>query len=366
MSTDHESYAEKVWVTVGIVAFAAALLLLLWSSTQVLLVGFAAILFAAFLNGLSRWVSRRTKLSAHWALAVVVLALLLLGVGGVWFVVPKVAAQADQLSQSLTLSFQKLYAQLERYGWGQWVVAHAPSMSTLDQRADFFARISGIFSATAALTVHVLVVTFLGLYLALSPRVYLHGLVRLFPKRNRERMTEVLGEVGGTLFHWSLGRLLLMAINGSLTTFGLWLLGIPLAFSLGLWTGLLYFVPNIGPIVAGVPAVLIAWTISPATATWVLALYLVVTNLDGYVFTPLVQQRTVELPPPMIIFSQVLFGVLAGPFGLLLATPLAAAALVLVKRLYIEDTLDDHESQPKAVAKGEIPPDEPRPSDLQD
>ena len=357
MPDNNESYAEKVWVTVGIVAFAFALLLLLWSSTQVLLLGFAAILLAAFLNGLSRWVSRHTPLSDHWALAAVVLGLLLFGTGGVWFVVPKVAAQANDLSRGLALSCQKLYAQLAHYGWGQWVVAHAPSLSALGQRDDLYARVTGIFSSTLALVVRVLVVTFLGLYLALSPRFYLGGLVRLFPKRNRTRVAAVLGEVGSTLFHWSLGRLLLMAINGSLTTLGLWMLGVPLAFSLGLFTGLLYFVPNIGPIIAGLPAVLIAWTQSPATALWVLALYLVVTNLDGYVFTPLVQQRTVELAPPMIIFSQVLFGVLAGGFGLLLATPLTAAALVLVKRLYIEDTLDDHGSQPEAAPEEEMLPE---------
>jgi len=95
-----------------------------------------------------------------------------------------------------------------------------------------------------------------------------------------------------------------------------------------------------GPILAGVPAMLIAWTQGQTLA--VFALYFVLQMADGYIFTPLVQQRTVSLAPALTILAQVLFGVLAGSLGLLLATPLTAAALVLVRRLYLEDVLGDH------------------------
>lgn len=137
-----------------------------------------------------------------------------------------------------------------------------------------------------------------------------------------------------------------MAANALLTWAGLSLLGVPLALTLGLLAGLLNFVPNVGPVVAAFPAVLIALTQSPQQALYVFLLYLVLQSVDGYVFTPLVQKRTVELPPALTITAQVLFGVLLGGAGVVLATPLTAATLVLVRMLYVEgadggETIED-------------------------
>ncbi len=132
-----------------------------------------------------------------------------------------------------------------------------------------------------------------------------------------------------------------MAVNGILTALALWLLGVPLPFMLGLLTGLLNFIPNFGPILAGIPAVLLALSGGPNQAMYVVVLYVVIQNLEGFVLTPLVQRRTVSLPPAVIILSQVLLGVLAGTLGVLLATPLAASVLVLTRMLYVEDTLGE-------------------------
>jgi len=142
------------------------------------------------------------------------------------------------------------------------------------------------------------------------------------------------------------GRAILMVVNGVFTALGLWLLGIPLALTLGTIAGLLNFVPNIGPIIAGVPAVLIAWTLGPVPALYVLLLYIFLQSLDGYVLTPLIQQRTVALAPALTITAQLLFGALAGTMGLLLATPLTAGTLVLIRKLYLEDVLDEEHGTP--------------------
>ncbi len=159
-------------------------------------------------------------------------------------------------------------------------------------------------------------------------------------------MNEVLESVGETLRRWLVGRAILMVVNGVFTALGLWLLGIPLALTLGTIAGLLNFVPNIGPIIAGVPAVLIAWTLGPVPALYVLLLYIFLQSLDGYVLTPLIQQRTVALAPALTITAQLLFGALAGTMGLLLATPLTAATLVLIRKLYLEDVLDEEHGTP--------------------
>lgn len=345
MPTDLGTFSRRVCVAAGICALVAVLLVLLWSATEVLLLVFAAILLAVFLRGLGELLAKHTPLSSGWALGVVVAVLLLVTTLGVWLLAPAVAAQTDELSQSLTQSVQQLGDRLGRYEWGRRLIAQMPGLGGTAPKSDLFARVTGLFSTTLGVLANVVVIGFVGLYLAIKPELYVGGTIRLLPKKRRARMREVFAETGETLRHWLIGRVILMVLNGGLTALGLWLLGTPLALTLGILTGLLNFIPNIGPLIAGIPAVLIAWTQSPTQALYVFLLYLVLQNLDGYVLTPLVQERTVSLPPALTILAQLLLGVLAGTLGLLLATPLAAAALIFVKRLYVEDVLGDREEE---------------------
>jgi predicted PurR-regulated permease PerM len=132
-----------------------------------------------------------------------------------------------------------------------------------------------------------------------------------------------------------------MSLVGILTALGLWLLGVPLALILGLIAALLEFVPYIGTILSAVPAILLALLQGPMQALWVVLLYFVIQSIESYLLTPLVQQRVVSLPPALVLAAQVLMGVLFGAWGIILATPLTAALLVLVQMLYIEDILGD-------------------------
>ncbi len=341
MQAKERSFTRNVAVAVGIVALAVILLVLLWNILDALLLIFAAILLAVWLRGLADFISDKMRLPPGWSLAIVVLLLSLALTATIWLLAPRIAAQTDQLSQRLTISAQQLTGEISRYEWGKRLLEKAPTLMQLTGRGNIVGRVTGIFSTTFGLIADVVLVAFIGLYLAIDPTVYLRGTVRLFPKTSRERMTAVLTEIGTTLRRWLFGRILLMISNGVLTTLGLWLLHVPLALTLGVVAGLLNFVPNIGPIVAGIPAVLIASTISPTHALYVLLLYVFLQNLDGYVFTPLVQERTVALPPALTIVAQLLFGVLAGGLGVLLATPLTAATVVLVRRLYLEDVLGE-------------------------
>ena len=109
---------------------------------------------------------------------------------------------------------------------------------------------------------------------------------------------------------------------------------------MGVLAALLNFIPNFGPIIAAVPAVLIALAADPTKAIWVVVLSFAAQNLEGYLITPLVQRRAVEMPPALTILSQVLLGMLLGPIGVVLAAPLTAAAIVVVKMLYVDDPLE--------------------------
>lgn len=337
-----ESFTRRVLLTAAIVTGIILLLFLLWYAADVLLLIFASILVAVFLAGLSNALSRYTPLSPGWSLAVVIVILIgLIGLG-VWLLAPRLAEQTGQMIQSLTEARQQLELYLARYDWAQRLLAQTPPVDELISRqANIFSRVTGVFSSGLGILTNVAVVVAVGFYLASNPGLYQAGVVRLMPLDKRPRTREVLHVLGYTLRWWLIGRLSVMAINGLLTALGLWLLGVPLAFTLGLLTALLNFIPNIGPILAGIPAVLIALTQGQTQALYVLLLYIVVQSLEGFIFTPLVQQYTVSIPAALIISAQVLLGVLFGPLGVVLAVPLTASALVLIKLLYVEDWLGD-------------------------
>jgi predicted PurR-regulated permease PerM len=121
---------------------------------------------------------------------------------------------------------------------------------------------------------------------------------------------------------------------------GLWLLGMPSAFALGLLAGALEFVPFAGPVIAAVPAILLSLVAGPEMTIWVCLLYLGVQQFEGNVLTPMIQQYVVELPGVVLLFSLIGFGTLFGTLGIVLAAPLAVVTMVLVKRLYVIDALD--------------------------
>jgi predicted PurR-regulated permease PerM len=176
-------------------------------------------------------------------------------------------------------------------------------------------------------------------YFAFNPKLYSEGIVKLVPQSRERRAREILETMEYTLRRFLLGISASMVINGALTFLGLWFLGVPFAIPLAIIAGLLTFVPNIGPYIAGIPAVLIGFSLSPSQALYVLILYLVVQNLDGLVISPLIQQRAVSIPPVLVIASQLLLAVMFGFLGLLLAVPIVAVVFVLVKMIYVEDIL---------------------------
>lgn len=137
---------------------------------------------------------------------------------------------------------------------------------------------------------------------------------------------------------WLLGRALGMTFVGMLTAIGLFMLDVPLA--LGLIAGLLDFIPNIGPLLAAAPALLIALMESPSLALYVAALYLAVQALEGYLIVPLIEQKVVRVAPALNVIGQILLAVMFGFLGLLLATPLIVMLMVLVQELYIKDVLE--------------------------
>jgi predicted PurR-regulated permease PerM len=154
-----------------------------------------------------------------------------------------------------------------------------------------------------------------------------------------------MAQLGHTLRWWLVGRIAGMIVVGFLTWIGLLLLGVPLSFTLATLAAILDFVPNIGPIIAAVPAVLVGLTESPMTGLYVALLYFAIQTLEGTLMTPLIEQRTVSLAPVLLLSAQLIMGVLFGVLGLLLATPFLVVLVIIIQRLYIEDVLGDSVEQ---------------------
>jgi len=343
MSYESERFAHRALVAVMIALLLILIALLLWTSSQVLLLLFAGILFAILLDAVSGWIAGVTGFSHGWSLAVALLILLVLATLGIWYLAPSVGQQLFELARTLPASIQQLRQVLGEYAWGRWILEQMPAANEMmPDGGAILSRISGVFSSTFGAIVDFALIIFVGVYGAAQPRLYIDGVIRLVPLAHRRRACEVVNAVGHTLRWWLIGRVASMIVVGVLTALGLWLLGVPLALAFGLLAALLDFIPNIGPIIAAVPAILLALTHGPDQALYVTLLYVGIQNAEGFFLTPMIQQRTVSLPPVLTLIGQVILGVLAGGLGLALASPLVAVVLVLVKMLYVHDLLGDN------------------------
>jgi predicted PurR-regulated permease PerM len=188
---------------------------------------------------------------------------------------------------------------------------------------------------------NVILMLFMGIYMAVCPSLYIDNAVRLFPIPRRRRIREVFAALGVALRWWLVGRAASMAVVGVLTALGLWIAGVPVPLALALIAALLAFVPFLGPVLGAIPAMLVALVESPAQMLYVIFVFTVVQLLESYFITPLIQQRAVSMAPALLITVQIVMAMLFGAMGVLLATPLAVVFIVLVQMLYITDVLGD-------------------------
>jgi predicted PurR-regulated permease PerM len=342
-----KQYLRRVLVTVGVVLTVGLLVAVIWLSIRVWLAVFAGVLLAVFLSTLTRWVSRYTHVRRGWALASVLLVLLGLIVLGACLLAPRVVEQFTELAQRLPKAIEHIQQRAEQLGWSRYLPQKMPPVSELTSSVGkVVSNAASFFSLSVEAVATFFVIAFLGIYLAASPQVYLNGMIRLFPLSLRERVQELIDELGTTLGHWLLGQMLSMAVVGTLIAVGLTVLGVPLGLALGVLAGLLNFVPIIGSLLSALPAVLLAFLVSPLHPVYVIGLYVVVnTGIESHLLVPLIQRYAVNLPPAVAVLALFLMGELFGFIGLLLAIPLAAAMLVLVKKVYVRDVLGDSSVQ---------------------
>lgn len=330
-------YAWRVVVTLLLLAVAY----LLWSGIHVLLLTFAGALFALFLWSLADWLSRRTGLRYGWSLTLVVVALALLIGGLSWMLANRLLDQFTKLEQQVPRSVHEIRENLESTLWGRNLLERMPQVADALTSERVFAQLRNVVSGVAGFLMAAIVIVIVGIFGAAEPNQYKAGLLHLVPWPQRARVDQALDAVVFNLRWWLVGQLCLMVIVGVTTAIGLQLMGVPLALTLGLIAGILEIVPYVGPWISVVPAALIALPMGSGHLAMVLLLYFSLHLLEGYILVPLIQRRTIHLPPVLTLGAQLLLGERLGVLGLLVAAPLTVSVVVFVKMLYVKDALGE-------------------------
>ncbi len=350
---DRATFVGRTLVVLGLTSLFLVAGLVLWNASEIFLLAFAGILVAVFLGAPAHFIASRTAVPHGLALAFTVIAMGVLAVGAGWLVGPRIVDEARQLFERIPSSLEQVRELVVTWPGGSYLVEMVPEQGDVPTPgAGVISRVTGTAATVWDGVAKLVYVMILGLFLASNPGIYRNGVVRLFPKARQERAREVLGYAGDTLRGWVLGQLVAMVAVGAVTTLGLWLIGVPLPLVLGLIAGLLEFIPILGPTIAFVPAALLALTVGVDTLLWTVGLYVLIQQLEGNVLVPLIQRGAVHLPPALTVTAVFVGGALFGLVGLLVATPLIAVIVVLVKVLYLREALGQRVEMPGGEAEG--------------
>jgi predicted PurR-regulated permease PerM len=330
--------------------FFLVLLLFIYSIAEILLLLFLAVLFSLYLGAITEELQRRLGVPRGMGLT---LALLLTAaaVGGVgYLMVPPVTEQATELFYTLPRQLERWEAQLVQLATerpmvenilGQLEEGQTYIGTVMAEIGSFFRGIVPYLFTGVRFLVHIGSVFAMGLYLAARPALYREGLIALAPPVHRELVRDILTDLGSTLRAWIVGQLFTMVALGVLTWIGLSLLGVPYALTFGVFTAIVAIVPFFGAAVSTLlPMLFVLSQGQTGLALMVLLVGVVVQIVESNVISPMVMERKVRLPPVLTLFSVLVMAHLMDVIGLLVAVPVLATAMVIVRRIYVHRMLE--------------------------
>ena len=320
-----------------IVVCAAVIGLLVFKLADVLLLGFAAVLVAILIHAVARPFRMLGRIHSRLPLVAAVATLAAAAAIFISALGAQVEAQLAALGNLLPQAWATAKATLA----GSWLGREA--LETLDGWDGLRAAALDLapqltVSAFTAL-VSVIIVLFAGLYLAFHPQSYLDGALHLVPRPFRREVERVLYACYFAIRRWLAGQLISMLLVGVTIGLGFWAIGLPSPLALGMVAGVAQFVPVIGPMAAAVPGLLLAFAVGPQTLGWTALVYFGATQLEANLFSPLILRQMVETPMAVTLFAVLAMGLLLGPLGALLATPLAVVTYVALKTAYVNGFL---------------------------
>jgi len=314
---------------------------MLVNNSKIILTAFGGILIAVLFSGSAKWLGKKTKIPNKVWLPITVIVPFLLLFFFLAYTGPKIATQANELTERIPKAITYIQSYTSELQWVGKLTDNIKSFSSYDPKAStIMDAASSFLSSTMNGLGSFVFALFLGLFLSINPKWYVNGAVMLVPPSYQHRAREVLNSCGSALSDWLIAKIASMIIVGLLTTIGLWALGIDLALILGIIAALLSFIPNIGPLIAFIPAAMVSVIGGFDALLYVTALYMAVQTVESYVLTPVLQAEIAGLPPALTLFAQVMLAGMIGMTGILLAAPLTVVLLVIVNMLYIEGLLE--------------------------
>lgn len=316
--------ARRALVWTGVVVLVGVAIYM----AQALLVVFGGLVFAAIIDGGARLLGRVLPVARGIRIAIVLVLGLIFTGWVLFFAGTQLAEQAAQFPAIIEEQALRVMAWLEQQGFA----IDSRSVTNMVQQASggvgqLTRAVGGIIGGFTTL----FLVVILGIYIALEPRLYERGVAWMLPDERREGFLDMADKMAFAMRRLMFGRLLGMVFEGLLTWAALGLYGVPLAALLGLLTGILAFIPNVGAVISGLLMVLVGFSGGPDMALYCLGVYLVVQTFDGYILVPLIAKKTVDLAPALVLAMQLIFGVLFGIIGLALADPLVAMIKVMLE-----------------------------------
>lgn len=335
----HNSFVRRCFAVLAIVALAAVILAL----GNLLLLIFASLVVAVILRAIARQFMR---FGLPQGLSVTFAVLALFGLLGTvsWIfgglIVTQFAALAVRIPEAIDAT------QIAFDGWGIDYDVRQASRDITAQISGLSTRAGSFAVSAGGVVTNVILVLAGAIFFAAQPELYREGLLRLVPKEREALARQTCDDIGRALGLWLRAQILSSIVVGVLIYVALKIIGVPSAAALAIIAALLDFIPFLGPVIAGIPAVLVAFSVSPMMATWTLGVYVLIQQLQGNILQPIIQKRSVDLSPAVLLFAVVAAGSLFGIVGVLLSAPLTVVAFVLVQRVYIEQILHKEPKTP--------------------
>ncbi len=331
-------FVRKTLIVLGLILLA----LLLWKLADVLLLAFGAVLVAIILHSLADLLARYLRVAERWSLSVAALLIFTIFLLLAVMFGTQIRSQLANVAEQLPFAIDNFSKNL---GFGA-VTDNLNEMLRDVPSGGIASRLAGIGGTILGALTNLVLVIVAGVYIAASPRTYLQGAIKLFPIRHHQRVESSLRASGEALRLWLASQLIAMTCVGILSALAYWWIGLPSPFALGLIAGLADFIPFLGPFLGAAPAVLIAFTVSGEAALWTVLATLVIQQIEGNVIQPLVTQNMITTPPALALFAILIGSVLFGTLGLIFGFPLAVVVFVLVKKLYVRETLGEPTTVP--------------------
>lgn len=337
----------EFFTRVVIVVLVALVPVLVWFLFDVILIVIGAILVAVLLRLAAEPFTRWAGFPETIALICSGLLTIAVVAGAGYLFGTQIDTELTDVMQRANSAVTNIMHQLQTSPSGKVILQHIQGGGGFS----FPSFLSSVFSVSISFFEAVVVTVIGGFYLAAQPALYRSGLSKLFPRRIREEVNETVEDIGAGLRLWLIGQLIQMLLIGGLSTAAVWFIGLPSPLALGVIAGLAEFVPYLGPLIAAVPAILVASTQGLNAVSWTVIAYLVIHQIEGNLVVPLIQRQLIYIPPAVMLLGIVTILFVFGGASVIFAGPIAVIAFIAIKKLYVREGLGE-----RTVLPGEDKP----------